>query len=82
MTEKDPLLVFPCDVCGRRIEDRHHSHRFHVLETYGGITCCDTCWDSNSDGWSPQLEAVLMGHLMKSGLSEPERNGQGLLPRS
>jgi len=46
------------------------------------IDVCKGCYDGNWDGWSPDHEAKLLSHLKEKGLSAPERNNIGLLPRN
>ena len=75
------ILVFTCDVCGSKYEDRPHYHPTHRLHLYGNISCCDSCWNSNGDGWSHQYDAILIGHLDRQGISHPKRNTRGFLPR-
>jgi len=74
-------IVEKCDVCGASYQ--HGPHRFegHRLALYGDIFACDTCWNGNHDGWAPQYESVLLGHLKRKGLPVPPRNANGFLPR-
>jgi hypothetical protein len=71
-----------CDVCGQQYQNGPHRYEGHRLELYGDIFCCDSCWNSNWDGWAPHFEPVLLEHLKQNGLSVPERNANRLLPRN
>ena len=73
---------FICDVCGRAYQHGPHRYEGHRLDLYGGIFCCDTCWNGNWDGWAPQFEKVLLEHLKANGIAPPQRNAKGWLPRN
>jgi len=79
MTKKK--FMFSCDVCGKQYQHGPHRHEGHRLELYGGIFCCDSCWEGNWDGWAPHCEQVLLKHLKEKGIPEPKRNKKGWLPR-
>ena len=75
-------IMCECDVCGQQYQHGPHRYEGHKLELYGGIFCCDTCWNGNWDGWAPHHEPILRNHLTAKGLSKPLRNEKGLLPRN
>lgn len=74
-------FIFKCDVCGRPYQHGSGRYEGHRLELYGGVFCCDSCWQGNWDGWTPQNEHVLLEHLKQKNLPVPERNAKGWLPR-
>lgn len=74
-------FIFKCDVCGRPYQHGPGRYEGHRLELYGGVFCCDSCWQGNWDGWTPQNEHVLLEHLKQKNLPVPERNAKGWLPR-
>ena len=77
---QDKFMV-NCNVCGRQYQDGPHRYEGHGLKRYGNIFCCNTCWETNWDGWAPHREPVLLAHLKAKGLPVPERNAKGFLPR-
>ena len=79
--DKNGHIYIPCEICGK--DERHGPHLYngHHLRLYGGIFCCDSCWDNNWDGWTHSLEPKLLEILQKKGLPTPERNDKNLLPR-
>ena len=74
-------LMFKCDVCGVSYQHGPHKYEGHKLNLYGGLFVCHTCWQSNHDGWAPHHEKILLAHLKEKGLSVPQRNAKGFLPR-
>lgn len=74
-------FMFRCGVCGKKYQHGLHRYEGHKLDLYGGIFCCDLCWEFNWDGWAPHHERVLLKHLKEKGLPVPERNAKGWLPR-
>ena len=74
-------LMFKCDVCGASYQHGPHRYEGHKLNLYGGLFVCDTCWQSNHDGWAPHYEKILLAHLKEKGLPVPQRNAKGFLPR-
>jgi len=74
-------FMFKCDVCGGSYQHGPHRYEGHRLNLYGGIFACDTCWQNNHDGWAPHYEKTLLTHLKEKGLSVPQRNAKGFLPR-
>ena len=74
-------IIYQCDVCDADYQAGPHRHEGHRLHLYGDVTCCDTCWRGNWDGWAPHLETRLLGHLQRQGLPVPRRLPRGLLPR-
>lgn len=69
-----------CGVCGGEYQQGPGRYEGHLLKLYG-ISCCDTCWHGNCDGWAPHYESRLLAHLEAKGLQVPARNVKGLLPR-
>jgi hypothetical protein len=69
-----------CDLCrspfrqGANRYDGRHVGRYR-------LTVCRRCYQSNSDGWSPAHEGVILDHLKSFGLAVPARNSKGWLPR-
>lgn len=79
MVEPDPAMR-RCDTCGKLFQFGPHRYDGHPVATYK-ITVCNTCWDSNWDGWAPHLEGRVTAKLLEDGLPLPARNSKGLLPR-
>lgn len=75
-------IMLTCDVCGQKYQHGPHRYEGHKLALYGGISCCDGCWQFNWDGWAPHHEAKLIAHLKEKGLPVPPRNAKGYLPRN
>jgi hypothetical protein len=75
-------MMFSCDVCGNPYQHGRHLYEGKPLLLYGSAFACPTCWESNHDGWSPNLEPVLLRLLEKQGLPVPKRLANGLLPRN
>lgn len=78
MTEQKFMHL--CDMCGSSFQFGPHRYDGSHLARYD-MTVCSTCWKSNWDGWAPHLEERILTHLNARGLSVPERNKAGLLPR-
>ena len=74
-------IQFICSVCNKEYQHGPNRYEGHQLKLYGGIFCCDDCWNGNLDGWAPHCESPLLKYLQSKGLSEPTRNSQGRLPR-
>lgn len=77
---KNEKIILTCDLCGSKYQHGPHRYEGHKVERYG-IMVCDTCWQSNWDGWAPQYEARILEHAKAQGLTLPDRNKNGLLPR-
>jgi hypothetical protein len=45
------------------------------------INVCDSCYSGNWDGWSPHFELKILKILEEKGISLPQRNEKGFLPR-
>lgn len=75
-------LEFRCDVCGKLYQHGPHRYEGQRLDLYGGIFCCDPCWNGNWDGWAPQFESTLLEHIGNRGIAAPRRNAKGRLPRN
>lgn len=74
-------VLLDCPFCHSKFKFGYGQYRGHKLNRYGGIFCCDSCWDSNWDGWAPHHEAVLIKQCDEKGILLPDRNDKGLLPR-
>lgn len=74
-------FMFKYDVCGASYQHGPHRYDGHKLNLYGGLFACDTCWQSNHDGWAPHFEKKLLAHLKEKGLPVPQKNAKGFLPR-
>ena len=74
-------FMFTCAVCGQSYQHGPHRYEGHQLKLYGGIFCCDSCWEGNWDGWGPIAEPAILAHLERLGLPAPTRNANGWLPR-
>ena len=73
-------LMFKCDMCGSQYQHGPHRYEGHKLQRYE-MMVCDTCWQSNRDGWAPQYEDHITEHAKAKGITLPPRNDKGLLPR-
>jgi len=76
-TEK---IIQACDLCGSSYQHGPHRYEGHKSYLYE-IMVCDSCWQSNWDGWGPEFEKKLLSLLEDKGLPVPERNEKGYLPR-
>lgn len=76
-TEK---FITTCDVCGKRFQFGPHRHEGRRNKTYD-IMVCNTCHDSNWDGWAPGYEKLVTKNLEAINLPLPQRNDKQLLPR-
>ncbi|HHQ6573141.1 TPA: hypothetical protein ACSTLY_000283 [Serratia fonticola] len=70
-----------CDICGAEARFGPQIYQGRVLQLYGSAFCCDNCWESNWDGWSPHSEPKILAILKEKNLPIPERNENGYLPR-
>ena len=73
-------FMFNCDLCGSQYQHGPHRYEGHNLKRYE-MMVCDTCWQSNWDGWAPQYENRIIEHTKSKGMTLPSRNDNGLLPR-
>jgi hypothetical protein len=46
------------------------------------ISVCNSCFNSNWDGWHLDAEEKLVKHLQEKGIALPKRNEKGWLPQS
>lgn len=69
-----------CDVCGTSFQFGPHRYDGRKNLTYD-IMVCNSCHNSNWDGWAPHYEAQVTKNLKAKGLSIPQRNERGWLPR-
>ena len=76
----DLKFMFRCDMCGREFQMGPHVYEGEYIESYK-LNACNGCFESNWDGWGPFHEERLIAHLVKAGLSVPERNKRGWIPR-
>lgn len=74
-------FMYKCDLCGQQYQYGPHRYEGHPLKLYGGIMICNSCWNANHDGFSPQYDKRLIEHLKQNNLLVPERNSRGWLPR-
>ena len=72
-------FMYRC-LCGNEFQMGPQIYNGKYIRRYD-ITVCKTCWAGNWDGWVPHYEKDLIEHLNKKGLTIPERNAKGLLPR-
>lgn len=72
--------MYKCDLCKNDFQHGPHRYEGHLCKLYD-IVVCDTCWESNWDGWNPRHEDFLIRHLKEKGMPIPERNSKGWLPR-
>ncbi len=77
---EDMRIMYPCFVCSRQFEYDPDSLKGNYVNAYE-IMVCDTCYKANWDGWAPQLTSRLTDHLKGKGLSIPQLNDRGWLPR-
>ena len=75
-------FTITCDLCGKQCRYGQGVYEAHKLHLYGGIMCCNSCWESNWDGWSAQHEPKILHHLQSKNLPVPQRNSKGRLPRN
>ena len=73
--------MFECDVCGSEYQHGPGRYEGHVLGLYGGVACCDTCWQGNWDGWNPHDEKRILEICKERNVPVPKRNSKGWLPR-
>lgn len=73
-------IMLTCDLCGMEFQVGPHRYDGKYVGRYK-IKVCEICWDGNWDGWNPRHEDLLLNSLAEHGLSVPERNENGLLPR-
>ena len=70
--------MFPCHLCGRAARmDRHLEGR--TLRHYE-MFVCNSCFESNWDGFPPHLEAAFVRHLNDRNIPLPQRNENGRYP--
>lgn len=70
-----------CALCGNSLQYGPQRYEGKVLKLYGREICCDVCWNGNADGWSNQLEPILLKILESKNLPVPERTLEERLPR-
>ena len=67
-------------MCGLKFQMGPHVYDGKYISHYK-ISVCKGCWDGNWDGWAPEFEKKLLAHLKTEGISIPDRNEKGWLPR-
>ncbi len=77
---QEERFMFACDLCGSQYQHGPHRYEGHKLQRYG-MMVCDSCWESNWDGWAPHYESRIIESAESKGLQLPPRNENGLLPR-
>lgn len=71
-----------CGICGKEVRRGPHRYEGKILNRYGNILCCESCYEGNWDGWNRlDREPRLLKILEEKNLPIPERNENGLLPR-
>ncbi len=80
MTKKDSIK-YSCFICTNEYEMGFGVYDGKRIPLYGDINVCMSCYNLSSEGWNPAVEEKLINHLNEKGLSVPERNENGLLPR-
>jgi len=78
----EKVLMLDCGVCDRKYQHDAGRYDGHKLELYGGIFCCDTCWNGNANGWGPMLEPKLLKICIEKKIAIPCCNSDGWLPRN
>ena len=74
------MTDYTCDVCDGSFQFGPHRYDGRRNKTYD-IMVCNDCYNANSDGWAPHLEARVTRNLKDKGLPLLARNEKGLLPR-
>ena len=74
-------ILHKCGLCNSEYEYGFGKYNGRPLKLYGYLSCCDTCWNSNWDGWAPHYEEKLLNFLKEKKLPIPARNSKGWLPR-
>ena len=69
-----------CFICGEKFQMGPHQYELHYIRRYD-IYVCRIDYDGNWDGWEPDYGDRIIEHLKKKGISIPEKNDKGLLPR-
>lgn len=54
---------FRCDVCGKLYQYGLYCYEGYRFDFYGGIFCCDFCWNGNWDGWVFQFESIFLEYI-------------------
>ena len=76
----DVKFMYTCDLCGAEYQFGRHIYDGKYIPRYK-LNVCMNCYSGNHDGWSPHDERIILKHIEENGLSVPERNEEGLLPR-
>jgi hypothetical protein len=73
-------VMYPCFMCAQRFQMSDHEYDGRFIASYR-IVVCQSCWDSNWEGWASHHEQRLVAHLDALGLPIPKHNAKGWLPR-
>ncbi len=73
-------MVIRCFTCGRMFQMSHGKYHGKTIPAYR-ISVCNTCYDSNWDGWTDGQADQIEDHLRKNSLPVPERTSENWLPR-
>lgn len=76
----EPKIMDSCFICGSQFQMGPHHYDGKFISSYQ-ISVCNSCWNSNWDGWVPHYEQKLLAHLKEKNISIPKRNSKGWLPR-
>ena len=69
-------IQFICSVCNKEYQHGPNRYEGHQLKLYGGIFCCDDCWNGNLDGWAPHCESPLLKNIFNQKVFQSQ---QGIL---
>ncbi|WP_339135743.1 MAG: hypothetical protein WGN25_18775 [Candidatus Electrothrix sp. GW3-4] len=73
-------FICTCTICGTKYQMGRHFYNGKHIPRYK-LDVCQSCYDSNRDGWHPDFETTLLSHLKENNIPIPERNNEGLYPR-
>ena len=76
---KDKIML-KCPLCYGEFQFGPHRYDGTAIPRYQ-ITVCNSCHQSNWDGWAPHYEGHLIQHLKANNLPIPKRNAKGWFPR-
>lgn len=69
-----------CQLCNTSYQMGLHVYDGKYISRYK-MNVCNGCYTANWDGWNPHDEKIILEHLRKNEIDEPERNAKGVLPR-
>jgi len=70
-----------CFLCGRSVQLGPHKYDGKILQMYGKLLVCMSCYESNWDGWTPRDEQKIVAYCEEHGIPVPPSNNKGFLPR-